>query len=1057
LKKSETALSALASSDDLDTGDLRSFHEGARRVLQTQPDWFTIHLASPSAQQLLDVRQPFGAGLPAIRERASFDRVMRTTRPAIGNLYENAAHQLVFAVRVPVVRDGTLKYVLTACVRPQAISHLLSAQRLPQDWFGVVLDGSGHFVTRTIDPERNLGRPASPSLRAALDRNAEGWFYGNTLEGTRFYTAYNRSAYSGWTVALGIPASVVEAEFRRSLLVVVFFGLLFLALATGLATFLSKRTARSIKALSDMAEDFGSGKSLPPADYVPSRVSELEIVREAFVNAARLVQERSEERDRVVAELRQVSERLELAQEAGGLGSFERNLVTGENKWSASQEKLYGLPPGKFAGTYEAWKRLVHPDDLAAVENAVRISAETMSPLVAEFRIIRPDGEIRWLATQCRVFADETGRACRLVGVNIDITARKKAEEALKEADRRKDEFLAMLGHELRNPLGIISTSVELLRWEGPADSTLTELRAMMERQVEHMSQLLDDLLDISRINRGQIRIKKEPCNFTQTVREAAEDFRPRLEGTGLELIVAAPDRPLWLMGDRTRLVQVIGNLLRNAQKFTDIGGRITVQLDQTSDSTAALTIQDTGTGMEPEVLARAFEPFSQANSGLDRRGGGLGLGLALVKGLIDLHGGTVAAHSEGPGRGSEFTIRLPLAPPPAPTQQIYEPSVQNVRRYRILIIEDNPLGARTMRMLLTRLGHSVEVAHSGPEGIGVVRRLRPDIVLCDIGLPGMDGYAVARAIRAEPELSGVRLLAITGYGQAEDERRSLEAGFDMHLTKPVDLKKLQELLSQSCLHARFQRNVILATTTSTQDSGLLDVLVPLFEKQSGYTVKTVAVGTGQALALAAKGDADVALVHAPIEEKQYVASGNLLNRRLVMYNDFIIVGPADDPAKIRSLKSVVAALKFIAQVKARFVSRGDNSGTDTLEKSLWSMAGIVPKGPWYIESGQGMGATLNIASERNAYTLSDRGTYLALSRRLALQILVQDDKLLLNIYSVIEVDPSNRPRINGAGANAFANFMVAPQTQALIAKFGVDRLGQPLFVPVAGMREEEI
>jgi PAS domain S-box-containing protein len=800
LKKSVTVLSALASSDELDTGDLRSFHEGLQRVLHTQPDWFTIHLASPSAQQLIDARQPFGAALRAVRERASFDEVMRTQRPAIGNVYENAAGQVVLAVRVPVLRESKLKYVLTASVRPQAISALLSAQRLPPDWFGLVLDGSRHFVSRTIEPERNLGGLASQGLRDALDRHSEGWFYGKSLEGTRVYTAYSRSDYSGWTVALGIPAHVVEAEFRRSLFAVISFGLLFLTLAVALAGFLSKRTAKSIKALSDMAEDFGSGKSVHPANYASSSVSELEIVREAFMHAAWLVEERSQERDRVLAELREVSERLELAQEAGNLGSFERNLVTGEINWSASQEKLYGLSPGVFGKTYDDWKRFVHPTDLHTVEAAAQISAQTRTPLLTEYRIIRPDGELRWIRTQARVFVDETGTPCRLVGVNIDITARKIAEEALKEADRRKDEFLAMLGHELRNPLGIISTSVELLRWEAPSDSTLMDLRGMMERQVEHMSQLLDDLLDVSRINRGQIRIKKEPCDFTQTVGEAAEDFRPRLEGSGLELIVDAPDQPLWVMGDRTRLVQVIGNLLRNSQKYTDIGGRITVRLIPTSESFAVLTIQDTGIGMDPEVLARAFEPFGQSNAGLDRRGGGLGLGLALVKGLIDLHGGAVAAHSDGPGKGSEFKITLPIAEPPATARKPDNTSPQTERHYRILIIEDNPLGARTMRMLLTRLGHSVEIAHSGPEGIGIARRLRPDIVLCDIGLPGMDGYAVARAIRAEPELSGVCLLAITGYGQAQDRRLSLEAGFDMHLTKPVDFKNLQEMLSQSCL-----------------------------------------------------------------------------------------------------------------------------------------------------------------------------------------------------------------------------------------------------------------
>ena len=252
-------------------------------------------------------------------------------------------------------------------------------------------------------------------------------------------------------------------------------------------------------------------------------------------------------------------------------------------------------------------------------------------------------------------------------------------------------------------------------------------------------------------------------------------------------------------------------------------------------------------------------------------------------------------------------------------------------------------------------------------------------------------------------------------------------------------------------------RNVILSTTTSTQDSGLLDVLIPLFEKQSGYSVKTVSVGTGQALALAAKGDADVALVHAPTLEKEYVAQGKLLNRRLVMYNDFVIIGPKEDPAKVRTTKTAVAALRAIEQTKAGFVSRGDNSGTHVLEKSLWKAAGIEPKGPWYIESGQGMGATLGIANERNAYTIADRGTYLALGRRVTLPILVQGDKLLLNIYSVMEVNPANGPRINAAGGKVFADFMVAPATQSVIRNFGVDKYGQSLFIPVAEKKEEEL
>jgi tungstate transport system substrate-binding protein len=233
--------------------------------------------------------------------------------------------------------------------------------------------------------------------------------------------------------------------------------------------------------------------------------------------------------------------------------------------------------------------------------------------------------------------------------------------------------------------------------------------------------------------------------------------------------------------------------------------------------------------------------------------------------------------------------------------------------------------------------------------------------------------------------------------------------------------------------------------------------LVPLFEKRSVYSVKTISVGTGQSLALAAKGDADVALVHAPSLEKNYVGEGKLRNRRLVMYNDFIVIGPKDDPAKIAKLKSAGAALRAVEQAKAPFVSRGDNSGTHNLEKSLWKAAGIQPQGSWYIESGQGMGATLGIAQERNAYTVTDRGTYLALQRRIALPILIQGDRVLLNIYSVIEVNPANSPRVNAAGGKAFADFMVSPEAQNLIKSFGVEKFGQPLFMPVAGKREEDL
>jgi tungstate transport system substrate-binding protein len=250
---------------------------------------------------------------------------------------------------------------------------------------------------------------------------------------------------------------------------------------------------------------------------------------------------------------------------------------------------------------------------------------------------------------------------------------------------------------------------------------------------------------------------------------------------------------------------------------------------------------------------------------------------------------------------------------------------------------------------------------------------------------------------------------------------------------------------------------VILSTTTSTQDSGLLEVLVPLFEKQTGYVVKTISVGTGQALALAAKGEADVCLVHAPDSEKKYVADGLLLNRRLVMHNDFLIVGPAGDPAKIKGMPSAVEALRRVAETKATFVSRGDNSGTHQLEKKLWQEAKVEPAGAWYLQAGQGMGATLGIASEKQGYTLTDRATFQAFKKRVQLDPLVERDRILLNIYSVLEANAAKFSRVNAAGGKAFADFMVSREAQEIIRTFGVEKFGEPLFFPDAGKREESL
>lgn len=366
----------------------------------------------------------------------------------------------------------------------------------------------------------------------------------------------------------------------------------------------------------------------------------------------------------------------------------------------------------------------------------------------------------------------------------------------IQEGDRRKNEFLAMLAHELRNPLAPIRNAVQVLRLIGLKEPTVCQARDMIDRQVTHMARLIDDLLDMSRLSRGKILLRKERVDLAQLLRATVDDYRSLLEGNGLKLHASLPSNPVYSHGDPVRLAQVVGNVLHNANKFTDAGGEVTVELRE-NDSGALICVRDTGIGMDPDMVSRAFDTFSQADSSLERSRGGLGLGLSLVKGLVDLHGGSVRAFSPGLGKGTEVTIRLPIdgmvvdeAPPPAPT-------AIDASAPRILVIEDSRDTAESMRMLLSLSGYPVEVALSGSDGLDAARRFRPQVVLCDIGLPGgMDGYAVARELRRNAEFATPFLVALTGYGQEEDRRRSREAGFDAHLTKPMDFGELKRLLS---------------------------------------------------------------------------------------------------------------------------------------------------------------------------------------------------------------------------------------------------------------------
>lgn len=443
------------------------------------------------------------------------------------------------------------------------------------------------------------------------------------------------------------------------------------------------------------------------------------------------------------------------------------------------------------------WTRFIHRDEADAFVESYRQAFKHQQAINAQVRMRRADGEYRWLSLSGTPRFRDDGAFLGYVGCSVDITDMKASENALREADRRKDDFLAMLGHELRNPLaGVVTGSqvLAMLELEGEA----AEMQAVIARQASQMSRIVDDLLDVSRITRGKLRLQHQFVNLRELLHNTVEDYRRSRTLDQCKLHGQIPADDVWVWADAARLAQAFSNLIHNGVKFSDGPNEITVALDVLGNSAeASVTIRDRGIGMNGETLQRIFEPFNQADDSLERSRGGLGLGLALTKGLVELHGGVIRAHSEGPGQGAEFTITLPCSKPPAVRGP--EPAVAGLARHeRILIIDDRRDAILPLNQMLKMEGHTVEIAQDGASGIAKAAAFRPRVVLCDIGLPGeMNGYAVCRALRSLPETASAYLVAVTGYSHDEAKRESKDAGFDYHVTKPVGKAVLRDLLAK--------------------------------------------------------------------------------------------------------------------------------------------------------------------------------------------------------------------------------------------------------------------
>ena len=663
------ALQGLGESDRLTIDDIPSFYTQAQRLLATQPTWSAVTLLKPDGRQIVNTAREFGDPLVFVIDRDSFTRAVETRTPAIGNLrVGQVTRELGFPVRVPVARDNRVVYVVSAWITSSSFSNVLRRDSsMSDEWVRGIVDPAGVLVARSRDPERYVGRKGTASF---LDRSRtaeQGVYRDIALDGTAVYGAFSRAPRSRWVAGVAVPASIVDASFRQSMITLAGVAVFLLGVGGGGAYLISRRISHEIGRSAVQAEAIAGG--LRPT-RPPSRVTEIQRLLDALTRSAALLDTRQRERDEQLARA-----------------------------------------------------------DLARAE------AEA--------------------------------------------------------ANRSKDEFLAMLGHELRNPLAPALTALHLMKLR--ADERSTRERDVLERQLRHMARLVDDLLDVSRLQRGAIELRRERFDLADAVARAVEMTTPAVaeKQQRLDVDVAAG---LDVDADQIRIAQVLSNLLANAAKYTERGGHITLRARE-DDGFAVIECSDNGVGMAADLVPRVFDLFVQGQRGLDRQQGGLGLGLAVARSLVQLHGGTIEAASAGANLGSTFRVRLPLAAPGAASATTGAEVTASQRPPMvtgpILVVDDNCDALEMLLVAFQQAGLPVFGASTAEEALDLAARLKPSAAVLDIGLPGMDGFELARTLRSRANGGALRLIALTGYGREQDMAAAEAAGFDAFFVKPAEISAL--------------------------------------------------------------------------------------------------------------------------------------------------------------------------------------------------------------------------------------------------------------------------